>query len=115
MDWFQHGKVAIVSGASRGLGRALARELLGKGLRLIIDARDSGELERARRELAESGDIVAIAGDGPESNHIHALGAAGERAGRLDLLVNNASTLGSVSLPTIAQLDRKTFRLLFDV
>ncbi|HXO17030.1 MAG TPA: SDR family NAD(P)-dependent oxidoreductase, partial [Candidatus Dormibacteraeota bacterium] len=69
MDWFQHGKVAIVSGASRGLGRALARELLGKGLRLIIDARDSGELERARRELAESGDIVAIAGDVAETNH----------------------------------------------
>lgn len=115
MDWFQHGKVAIVSGASRGLGKALARELLGKGLRLIIDARDSGELERARRELAESGDIVAIAGDVADPNHVHALVAAAERAGRLDLLVNNASTLGSVPLPTVAQLDRKTFRLLFDV
>src|ERR1700729_3185870 len=115
MDWFQHGKVAIVSGASRGLGRALARELLGKGLGLIIDARDSGELERARRELAESGDIGVLAGDAADANHVHALVAAAERSGQLDLLVNNASTLGSVSLPTIAQLDRKTFRLLFDV
>lgn len=115
MDWFQPKHVAIVTGGSRGLGKALARELLRKGLVVIIDGRDTAELERTRAELAGTGDVVAIAGDVADPRHAHALIAAAQRAGRLDLLVNNASTLGKTPLPAIADIDRATFDALFAV
>lgn len=115
MEWFQRGHVAIVTGGSRGLGKALARELLGKGLSVIVDGRDPIELERARAELSQVGNIVAMAGDVADPGHVHALIAAAERAGRLDLVVNNASTLGKVPLPTLSQIQPETFRSLFDV
>jgi NAD(P)-dependent dehydrogenase (short-subunit alcohol dehydrogenase family) len=115
MEWFQPGHVAIATGGSRGLGKALARELLAKGLTVIIDGRDPFELERSRRELAGIGDVIAIQGDVADPEHVHALVAAARRAGRLDLLVNNASTLGKTPLPAIAELERETFRSLFDV
>ena len=89
----QKGHVAIVTGASRGLGKALARELLVRGLLVIVDGRDEVELS-ARAELGESGKALAIAGDVNDPNHVHALVAAARRAGRLDLVVNNASSLG---------------------
>jgi len=82
---------------------------------VIIDGRDSVELERARKELADIGNVVAIAGDVADPGHAHALIAAARRAGRLDLLVNNASTLGMVPLPAVADLDRPTFDSLFAV
>ncbi|HEY6325129.1 MAG TPA: SDR family NAD(P)-dependent oxidoreductase, partial [Candidatus Cybelea sp.] len=115
MDWFQPEHVAIVTGGSRGLGKALAGELLRKGLVVIIDGRDAAELERAREELAGAGDVVAIAGDVADPQHAHALIAAAGRAGRLDLLVNNASTLGKTPLPAVADIDRATFGALFSV
>ena len=115
MEWFQRGHVAIVTGGSRGLGKALARCLLAKGLTVIIDGRDSERLERACRELSDIGDAVAIAGDVADLHHVHALVAAAKKAGRLDLLVNNASTLGAVPLPAVTELDRQTFAALFDV
>ncbi len=115
MEWFQPGHVAIVTGGSRGLGKALARELLGKGLTVIVDGRSPDALERARRELSEIGDLIAVHGDVADAAHVHALLKAAEGAGRLDLLVNNASTLGKVPLPAIDELERETFRTLFDV
>lgn len=115
MEWFQPGHVAIVTGGSRGLGKALARELLGKGLTVIIDGRGHDELERTRLELSEIGHLVALCGDVADADHVHALVNAAEDAGRLDLLVNNASTLGRVPLPAIDGLERGTFRTLFDV
>ena len=113
--WFENGHVAIVTGGSRGLGKEIARELLARGLRVIIDGRDSGVLEAARRELAPHGDIVAIAGDVNDNDHAHALLDGAKQLGRLDLLVNNASTLGAVPLPRIDELTRSVFRELFDV
>jgi NAD(P)-dependent dehydrogenase (short-subunit alcohol dehydrogenase family) len=115
MDWFQAGHVAVVTGASRGLGKELARELLRKGLRVIIDARDPDSLELTRLELAQFGEVVAVAGDVVDPGHVHALIALADRFGRLDLLVNNASTLGKTPLPAIAQLDSRTFTSLFEV
>lgn len=115
MEWCQSKHVAIVTGGSRGLGKAVASELLGKGLRVIIDARDRGELERTRAELSQAGEVVAIAGDAGDPNHVHDLIDAAQRFGRLDLLVNNASTLGATPLPAIERLDRRTFDLLFTV
>jgi len=115
MEWFQEGHVAIVTGGSRGLGKELARELLAKGLLVIVDGRDPVELERARKELADAGNVVAIAGDVSDPDHAHELIAAARHAGRLDLLVNNASTLGKVPLPVVSDLERRTFDSLFAV
>jgi NAD(P)-dependent dehydrogenase (short-subunit alcohol dehydrogenase family) len=115
MKWFQPGHVAIVTGGSRGLGKALARELLDQGLAVIIDGRDPSELERARTELAGRENVIAIAGDVADPAHAHELVAAAQRVGRLDLLVNNASTLGATPLPAIADLDRQMFDELFAV
>jgi NAD(P)-dependent dehydrogenase (short-subunit alcohol dehydrogenase family) len=115
MSWFERGHVAIVTGGSRGLGFALARELLERGLQVIIDGRDPAALEAARAELAAYGEVTAIAGDVGDKEHAHALVAAAKSIGRLDLLVNNASTLGEVPLPRIEQLSRETFDALFVV
>lgn len=113
--WYDAGHVAIVTGGSRGLGKALARELLTLGLHTIIDGRDTVVLAAARDELSELGNVIAIPGDVSDKDHAHALIAAADSLGRLDLLVNNASTLGEVPLPRVDQLTHDTFRELFDV
>ena len=93
--------VAIVTGASRGLGLALARALAARGFRLVIDARGADALERARQELAARADVTAIAGDVADARHREALvAAAGDR---VDLLVNNASVLGPSPQPGLAE------------
>jgi NAD(P)-dependent dehydrogenase (short-subunit alcohol dehydrogenase family) len=101
--------VALVTGASRGLGLALARALADRGWRLVIDARGAEALERAEAELAARTTVAALAGDVSDARHRDALiGAAGPR---LDLLVNNASLLGPSPQPTLdayplAELER---------
>jgi NAD(P)-dependent dehydrogenase (short-subunit alcohol dehydrogenase family) len=98
---------AIVTGASRGLGLALAHALAERGWRLVIDARTEAELEAARSALAELTEVVAIAGDVDDSWHRAALvDAAGER---IDLLVNNASTLGVAPLPPLGEYPAAAF------
>lgn len=114
-SWFESGHVAIVTGGSKGLGRATARKLVQRGLAVIIDGRDPETLERTRRELAPLGDVVAIAGDVADKDHAHALIAAAKQFGRLDLLVNNASTLGQTPLPHIEQISEPVFEHLFKV
>jgi len=114
-EWFEAGHVAIVTGGSRGLGNALARALLERGLHVIVDARDADDLERARADLADAGTVIAIAGDVSDADHAHALIGAASRIGRLDLLVNNASTLGAVPLPRIETLDSSVLRAAFEV
>ena len=92
-------KTAIVTGASRGLGLALARALAERGWRLVIDARGAAALEAAREELA----AVALPGDVADEAHRRDLvAAAGER---IDLVVNNASVLGPSPLPPVADLE----------
>ncbi len=91
---------AIVTGASRGLGLELTRALLGRGRRVVIDARGARELEAAERELSELGDVVAVRGSVVDAGHRAALV---ETAGaELDLLVNNASVLGPSPQPPLA-------------
>ena len=91
--------VAIVTGASRGLGRALANALAVRGWRLVIDARGAEALERARAELAAHTTVDALVGDVTDPRHRAALvTAAGDR---VDLLVNNASRLGPSPQPPL--------------
>ena len=92
---------AIVTGASRGLGLALAESLAERGWRLVIDARDGVALEQAAAGLRARTEVVAVAGDVADAAHRQALvAAAGER---IDLLVNNASILGASPLPPLAR------------
>ncbi|HEV7974556.1 SDR family NAD(P)-dependent oxidoreductase [Amycolatopsis sp.] len=91
--------VALITGASAGLGLALAKALAGRGWSLVIDARGEEALSRAHAELAKLTDVVAIPGDVADPAHRRELAAA---AGKLDLLVNNASALGPSPLPRLA-------------
>jgi NAD(P)-dependent dehydrogenase (short-subunit alcohol dehydrogenase family) len=93
--------IAIITGASRGLGLALARALAQKGWALVIDARHAGDLEHAARELGAITEVTAIAGNVDDALHRAALvRAAGEQ---VDLLVNNASMLGPSPQPPLAE------------
>jgi NAD(P)-dependent dehydrogenase (short-subunit alcohol dehydrogenase family) len=91
--------VALITGASAGLGFAVARALAERGWKLVIDARGEEALGRARDELAAHTEVVAIPGDVADPAHRHELAAAAEP---LDLLVNNASELGPSPQPRLA-------------
>ena len=96
-------KTAIVTGASRGLGSALAKALVVRGWRLVIDARGAAALEAAREELdAAATPVIAVPGDiAHEAHRRDLVAAAGEP---IDLVVNNASLLGPSPLPPVAEL-----------
>jgi len=93
--------LAIITGASRGLGLALARALAERGWALVLDARGAGDLERVARGLGAVTEVAAVPGDVADDWHRHALiEAAGDQ---LDLLINNASTLGPSPQPALAK------------
>lgn len=95
--------VAVVTGASAGLGLALARALVGSGWRLVVDARDAARLATATATLGGSGgEVTAVVGDVSDHDHRLALLDAVRRAGALHLLVNNASVLGPSPLVPLA-------------
>ncbi|MEV7777542.1 SDR family NAD(P)-dependent oxidoreductase [Kitasatospora sp. NPDC088351] len=92
------GPVALVTGASRGLGLALARGLAAAGWQLVITARDSAELSAAEAELAAVTTVSAPAGSVVDDDHRERLAEAAAALGGADLLVNNASTLTGYDL-----------------
>src|SRR5580700_7189986 len=111
--------VAIVTGASRGLGEALATGLTRSGWSVVVDGRDARTLEaaaeRIRAEAATDARVVAVAGDITDGEHRHALTAAAFELGGLDLLVNNAGTLGASPLPSLADYPLDELRVAFEV
>jgi NAD(P)-dependent dehydrogenase (short-subunit alcohol dehydrogenase family) len=93
--------LAIITGASRGLGLALARELAANDWALVLDARGAEDLHRVARELGQITEVAALAGDVRDDHHRRALvEAAGES---IDALVNNASLLGPSPQPSLAR------------
>ena len=107
-------KKALITGASRGLGRALADGLAAAGYSLVIDARDAGALNAAAAAIragAPGAEVIAVPGDVTDPAHRSALRAA---AGQLDLLVNNASTLGAAPLPALADYPLGELRTAFE-
>src|SRR5215213_8615068 len=104
---------AIITGASRGLGLALARALAERGWRLVIDAREAGTLNEVATELAKLTDVAALAGDVSDPEHRAALIAAA--GSPINLLVNNASVLGPSPQPALADYPLDTLEHVYRV
>jgi len=110
----EENRVAIVTGASRGLGEVIARALTQRGYDLVIGARDEEALGRARARLAQQRRrVVAIAGDITDAAVRRLWIAAAGELGGLDVLVNNASELGGIG-PLMA-FDVQRFGRVFPV
>ncbi len=109
-------RTALITGASKGLGRALAERLAADGWSLVVDARDADALAEAQVTLdaAGGGAVVALPGDIDDPVHVTALVGAAAAQGGFELLVNNAGTLGPTPLPPVAGLRatdlERTFR-----
>jgi NAD(P)-dependent dehydrogenase (short-subunit alcohol dehydrogenase family) len=106
---FLQDRIALVTGASRGIGAATAEALAAAGAHVVLTARTADDLERVEDRIHQAGGTATIAPlDLVETDSIARLAAAvAERWGRLDLLVLNAATLGT--LTPVAQIDGKEF------
>src|SRR5262249_24435786 len=104
--------VAIVTGGSRGLGRALAHGLAGSGWRVVIDGRDPAALAEAGQGLPA--DVVGIAGDITSPAHRADLVAAAANFGPLALVVNNAGILGPSPQPSLSTYPIPSLRDVYE-
>jgi len=104
--------VAIITGASRGLGLALTAGLADAGWRLVVDARGADDLAAAVKDL---GGVVALPGDVADADHRRALVAAADRLGGADLLVTNAGILGPSPQPPLADYPLDTLRDVYEI
>jgi NAD(P)-dependent dehydrogenase (short-subunit alcohol dehydrogenase family) len=98
-------RTALITGATRGLGYALAHGLARRGWNLVIDGRDAARLRRVRDELAEITHVAALAGDVTDDEHRRQLAVLARGHAGLDALVNNAGALGPSPLPSVLELD----------
>jgi NAD(P)-dependent dehydrogenase (short-subunit alcohol dehydrogenase family) len=105
--------IAIVTGASRGLGLATARALHERGWTLVIDARTKEDLLTATESIGDR--VVAIPGDVSQPGHREDLVHAAVEAGGLDLLINNASVLGPSPQPTLDRYPLDVLRQVHEV
>jgi len=106
-------RVAVITGASQGLGLELAKSLAADGWSLVIDARRPELLGQATAAIEAEADheakVTAIAGDVADAGHRADLAAAARATGSVRLIVNNASTLGASPLPTLVDLDAAAY------
>ena len=108
-------KVALITGASRGLGQALARELADRQWALVLDARGAEALDAIEAELAPRTTVVAIAGSVADPHHRTELVRAAEALGGIDALVNNASHLGPSPQPALLEYPLSELRHVYEV
>lgn len=104
------GKVAVVTGASRGIGKAIAQALLDEGCAVAICSRNAAQLDATVAELAAKGRVLGIATDVTDERAVQKFIAAVHAAfGRIDILVNNAGThlRGTVETTTLDILERQ--------
>ncbi|GAA3960542.1 SDR family oxidoreductase [Streptomyces marokkonensis] len=108
--------VAIITGASKGLGRALAGALAARGWDLVLDARTPETLEETAVALKVYGTrVTALPGDVTDAGHRAGLVAAARRLGGVDLLVSNASALGAEPLVRLEELPTAGLRRALEV
>jgi NAD(P)-dependent dehydrogenase (short-subunit alcohol dehydrogenase family) len=110
MELGLHGKVALVTGASRGIGKAVAQVLLDEGCAVAICGRDAARLEAATAELSENGRALGIVTDVTNERAVQNFAERALAAfGRIDILVNNAGThlRGTVDTTTLDILERQ--------
>jgi NAD(P)-dependent dehydrogenase (short-subunit alcohol dehydrogenase family) len=107
--------VAVVTGASQGLGLALADALADEGYALVIDARRADRLDAAVASLSGRTHVVGVAGDVTDPEHRRALARAAAELGPVHVVVNNASTLGASPLPSLSVISTDVLRAVFDV
>jgi NAD(P)-dependent dehydrogenase (short-subunit alcohol dehydrogenase family) len=111
--------VAIITGASQGLGFELAKALASQGWSLVIDARNAAHLETAAAAVAagraDGTEIVALPGDVTDPAHRETLAKHARTIGKVRLVVNNASTLGTSPLPPLDHLSEDVLRRVFEV
>jgi short-subunit dehydrogenase len=102
-----HGIGAVVTGASRGLGEALSRELARRGARVVMVARGKADLEAAARSIGDEGGVArVVAADVADKDAVYAIaGSAAALVGPVDLVIHNASTLGPVPLRSVLDTD----------
>jgi NAD(P)-dependent dehydrogenase (short-subunit alcohol dehydrogenase family) len=111
-----NNEVALITGASRGLGLAIAREYARRGLKLVLNARGSGDLENVAAELSGTTEVVALAGDVADQQHVEQVVRTAEaRFGRVDVLINNASELGPSPMPSLDRLPLDAFERILQV
>ncbi len=102
---------ALVTGGSRGFGLALSKELVARGWTVVVDGRDAGVL----RAAASSLDAIAVPGDVADPTHRRELQSVVERLGALDLLANNASSLGVSPLPPLERYPLEALEWVYRV
>jgi NAD(P)-dependent dehydrogenase (short-subunit alcohol dehydrogenase family) len=105
--------VAVVTGASHGLGRALTRALAARGWAVVVDGRRADDLAAAIEDL-DSPYIVGVPGDVTDPRHRAALVDTAQRLGPVSLLVNNASRLGPSPQPTLRRYPLDELRAVYD-
>jgi short-subunit dehydrogenase len=112
----RHEPIALVTGASRGLGLEIARLFARRQMPLVLTARGDAALQTAADELRELTEVVALAGDVADRAHAEQLVRLGlARYGRIDVLVNNASSIGLSPMPELAAYPLDTLAEVFRV
>jgi NAD(P)-dependent dehydrogenase (short-subunit alcohol dehydrogenase family) len=106
-------ELAIITGGTRGLGLALAADLVDSGWHVVIDGRDGDAVREATAAMGPR--AVGVTGDVSDPDHRAELVAAARRFGRLDLVVNNASVLGPSPLPPLRELPLDAFGEILNV